>query len=342
MSANYRHSHILVSSKGTLRCARFALRVVINDKFLFSLSGSRKFLPKSDRTETKGLSADNLLRYRGNMKNKKSKSKVQSLNLKNPKQRDIINLFAVSEGRVGRQDILSTGNKEIMYRMINLGYIKETVKGSGIYKATAKLKKLTEQTTGKKYNNGCSNKHSAIMSKTATKVIPKSVLSSGRYTGQNDIKTRMESYKHTPQYIQGLRLIRNKVHSNYRDCTNRYNSSISHQQRIDARKELEVAAMKKGVIDSDNPSFTPDIEITISRAEAEELLQNIREIADSSDGREHSFMMQNEEKLERLLGTTDQTFTIGCEIVTENYGNEELFRHQVYEILTGEQVLYFC
>lgn len=273
---------------------------------------------------------------------KRKKNKVKSLNLKNPKQRDIINLFAVSEGRVGRQDILSTGNKEIMYRMINLGFIKETVKGSGIYKATTKLKTLTEQTTGKSYNNGCSNKHSAIMSKTATNVIPKTVLSSGRYTGQNDIKTRMESYKHTPQYIQGLRLIRNKVHSDYRDCTNRYNSSISHQQRIDARKELEVAAMKKGVIDSDNPSFTPDIEITISRAEAEELLQNIREIADSSDGREHSFMMQNEEKVERLLGTTDQTFTIGCEIVTENYGNEELFRHQVYEILTGEQVLYFC
>lgn len=342
MSAIYRHSCISLSSKGTLKYTRFALRVVINDKFLFSLSGSRKFLPKSGRTETKGLSADNLRSYRGNMKSKKSKSKVQSLNLKNPKQRDIINLFAVSEGRVGRQDILSTGNKEIMYRMINLGYIKETVKGSGIYKATAKLKKITEQTTGKKYNNGCSNKHSAIMSKTVTKVIPKSVLSYGRYTGQNEIKSRTDKFKHTPQYRQGLRLLKDKAHKDYKDCYNRYNNSVSYQQKLDARKDLEIAAMKKQIIDSDNPSFTPDIEITISRAEAEELLQNIREIADSSDGREHSFMMQNEEKLERLLGTTDQTFTIGCEIVTENYGNEELFRHQVYEILTGEQVLYFC
>ena len=130
MSANYRHSCISLSSKGTLKYTRFALRVVINDKFLFSLSGSRKFLPKSGRTETKGLSADNLRSYRGNMKSKKSKSKVQSLNLKNPKQRDIINLFAVSEGRVGRQDILSTGNKEIMYRMINLGYIRKQLKGA--------------------------------------------------------------------------------------------------------------------------------------------------------------------------------------------------------------------
>lgn len=276
------------------------------------------------------------------MKSKRKKGKVQSLNFRNPKQRDVINLFAVSEGRVSRQDILRTGNKEIMYRMIQLGFIKETIKGSGIYKATPKLKSFTLDTTGKSYNNGCSNKHSRIMSKVATTVIPKSVLTEGRFAGQNEIKSRMENFKASSQYSKGLQKIRNKVKNNYSSCQKRYESSTSYQQRLDSRKDLNSAEMRLNVINSDNPSFTPDIEITISRAEAEELLQNIREIADSSDGREHSFMMKNEEKLERLLGTTDQTFTIGCEIVTENYGNEELFRHQVYEILTGEQVLYFC
>jgi len=72
------------------------------------------------------------------------------------------------------------------------------------------------------------------------------------------------------------------------------------------------------------------------------MLQTVREIEESSDGREHSFMCQNEEKLEQMLSGTSETFTVGVEIVTENYCNEEIYRHQVYEILTGEQVLYFC
>lgn len=255
---------------------------------------------------------------------------------------DVINLFSISEGKVERDTILSVGNKEIMYRMINLGYITETVKGSGVYKSTSKLKKLTSEITGKSYNNGCSNKHSRIMSKTMTQVIPKSVVSDGRFTGQNEIKSRMESFKNSPQYSQGLRILKNSIHSQYRDCNNRYESSTSHRERMDARKDLETITMKQRVIDSDNPAFTSDLEVSITRDEAVELLDNIRSISDSTDGREHSLMIQNEEKLEKMLSGTDMEFTIGVEIVTENYGNEELFRHQVYEILTGEQVLYFC
>ena len=275
-------------------------------------------------------------------KKSKSKSKVQSLNLRNPKQMDVINLFAVSEGRVSRQDIVSVGNKEIFYRMLNLGYIKETVNGSGIYKATPKLKSFTQAATGKSYNNGCSNKHSRIMCKVATTIIPKAVLEEGRFAGQNEIKGKMEMFKASNKYSRGLQIMRNQVKSDYLSCKKNYESSTSYQQRLDNRKDLDAAKMRLDVINSDNPCFTPDMEISITRAEAEQMLQTVREIEESSDGREHSLMMQNEEKLEQMLSGTSETFTVGVEIVTENYCNEELYRHQLYEILTGEQVLYFC
>ena len=273
---------------------------------------------------------------------KAKKKKGAKLNMHNERQRQVIGLFAVSEGRVSRQTILSVGNKEIFYRMLHQGYIRETVKGSGYYKATPKLKSFTEETMGKSYNVGCSNKHSAIMCQTAMQVIPRSVIADGRFSGQNEIKNRTEKYKRTPQYKRGLRQLKDKVHKDYKDCSNRYNNSVSYKQRLDARKDLEVAAMKQSVVDSDNPLFTPDLELTLTRAETEQLLTNVRSIADDSDGREYVLMLENEAKLEKMLGTTEQTFTIGAEIVTENYGNIELFRHQVFEILTGEQVLYFC
>ena len=273
---------------------------------------------------------------------KRKKNKVKSLNLRNPKQMDVINLFAVSEGRVSRQDIVSVGNKEILYRMLNLGYIKETVNGSGIYKATPKLKSFTQAAIGKSYSNGCSNKHSRTMSKVATTVIPKTVLTEGRFAGQNEIKSRMDSFKASNHYSRGLQTMRNQVKSDYSSCKKRYESSTNYQQRLDSRKDLNSAEMRLNVINSDNPCFTPDMEITITRAEAEQMLQTVRELEESSDGREHSLMCQNEEKLEQMLSGTSETFTVGVEIVTENYCNEELYRHQVYEILTGEQVLYFC
>ncbi len=276
------------------------------------------------------------------MRGKSKKGKAKSLNLHNPRQRDVINLFAVSEGRVGRQDILNVGNKEILYRMMNLGFIKETVKGSGVYKATPKLKNFTQMTTGKSYSNGCSNKHSRIMSKVATTVIPKTVLADGRFTGQNEIKAKMDRFKTSSHYARGLQIMRNQVRSDYNYCKQRYDSSVSYQQKMDYRKDLSSSEMKLKVINSDNPCYTPDLEISITRDEAEELLQTIREIGESSDGREHSLMLQNEEKLEQMLSGTNETFTVGVEIVTENYCNEELYRHEVYETLTGEQVLYFC
>ncbi len=226
--------------------------------------------------------------------------------------------------------------------MLHQGYIRETTKGSGYYKATPKLKNFTEETMGKSYNVGCSNKHSAIMSKVTTTIIPKTVLVDGRFSGQNEIKSRTEKFKHTPQYKQGLRQLKDKVHKDYKDCSNRYNNSGSYKQRVDARKDLEVAAMKQSVVDSDNPLFTPDLEFTLTRAETEELLANVKRCVEDSDRREYALMLDNEAKLEKMLGTTEQTFTVGVEIVTENYCNEELYRHQVYEILTGEQVLYFC
>lgn len=339
MFAYYRHSQTFVPSKGALKFARFALRVVLWTSFYIRLQ-AREYFCFAEPKPKAGVPTI-CITYE-EMKRKSNKNRNTSLNFKNPKQRDVINLFAVSEGRVERKTIMNVGNKDILYRMINLGYIKETVKGSGVFKATPKLKSYTEQMTGVSYNNGCSNKHSAVMSKTAINVIPKSVLSSGRYTGQNQIKSRMEKFKHTPRYNQGLSLIRDKVHSNYRYCSDRYNSSVGYQEKIDARKDLEIASMKQSVIDSDNPFYTPDIEITITRDEAAELLDNIRAIADLSDGREYSFMVQNEEKLSSMLGGSDETFTLGVEIVTENYCNEELYRHEVYEVLTGESVLYFC
>ena len=261
--------------------------------------------------------------------------------MKNPKQAEIVNLFAVSEGRLAKEEIMTRGNKEIFYRMLNNNYIRETAKGSGIFKATPKLKNYTEQNIGKNYNNGCSNRHSQIITKTVS-LLPKNAITEGRYTGQNDIKVRSEAIKRTDEYKKCITDLKYEFCNQYDEKNETYLNSPTYQEKINLRKELSQLELKLDVLNSDTPFFTPDIEVNLSRQEMWCLLQQVEEIVDTSTGREYDFAVRNEDQIKTLLGTGEDSYTIGIEIVTENYGNREMFMHEVYELVTGQSVLYFC
>ena len=123
--------------------------------------------------------------------------KNTSLNLRNPKQLDLIYTFAISEGRLSKDSIMDIGNKELFYRMKNNGFIKETQKGSNVFKATSKLQALTEKTTGISYGNGCSSKHSGKIGKAIT-YLPKDIITEGRFESGQMLKHEMARIKDTP------------------------------------------------------------------------------------------------------------------------------------------------
>ena len=241
------------------------------------------------------------------MKSKnKGKSQSKNLNLCNPKQMEVINLFAISEGRVSKENIYSTGNKEIFYRMKNNGFIKETAKGSGYFKATNKLKTLVNKTEGISFGNGCSNKHSETITK-ATSYFPKDVVSEGRFTS---CRSQGEYY----------------------------------QNKINYRQEMKTADMKKEIIYSGNPAFIPDLSIKVTRDEAQEIIDNMRSRIDESDNpREKDFLNEDIEKLSSLISTAQGEYIeVYFEIVTNSYGSREIEMHRNYEVIMERPVLYIC
>lgn len=275
--------------------------------------------------------------------------KKQNLNLRNLKQMQILYTIAISEGRISKSQIMEQSNKEIFYRMKNNGFIKETAKGSGVFKATSKLQNLMEKTTGIAFGNGCSNKHSGKIGKSLT-YIPKDVIIEGRFQSGQMLKREMDNFKQTSRYEKGVERLQRDVLRLERQIQNDYqnrlaeskNRSDRYQAGIDHRADCALCQMKKEVAFSDTPLFIPDFAVSVSRQEAVSILQEMERIRNTlpEGSKEAGFLEANEDKLKQMLQTECLSYNIYFEIITDSYGKPELERHQNYETVLNRDVLY--
>lgn len=277
--------------------------------------------------------------------------KNTSLNLRNPKQLDLIYTFAISEGRLSKDRIMEIGNKELFYRMKNNNFIKETQKGSNIFKATSKLQALTEKTAGISYGNGCSSKHSGKIGK-ALAYLPKEILSEGRFESGQMLKQEMSKFKAMPNptYKNAITQLQKDVIQQERQIQSNFLSYISsslsqaerYQALIDYKADMQICRMKKEVAFSDTPLFIPDFKVDASREETSQILQAMTDQqAQLSEGsKEYCFLEQNIKKLQHLLQVEQPCYNVYFEIVTDSYGRQELERHHNYEAVMQRDVLY--
>lgn len=276
------------------------------------------------------------------------KKKTERLNLNNPKQVSLIHSFAIAEGRLSKEQIFKEANKEIFYRMKNNGFIKETVKGSGIYKATGKLQSLTKKTEGIEFSVGCSSKHSAKITK-AVSYLPQAVITEGRFESGQVLKQEMSAYKQTESYHNKIEHIQKMVLQEHEQIENYYQNRIIHaksnteryQAGIDYKADVAENRMKQEIAFSENPLYVPDFKVSLQREEVEELLHNIKSSMDGLDnGKEYNFLEQNVGKLETILWTGQENVELYFEVVTDSYGKRELEMHRNYEQVMEREVLY--
>ncbi len=268
------------------------------------------------------------------------KRKNIQLNLGNPTQVGIIKLFSLTEGRMTKADIIAHSNKAIFYRMKNGRYITECPKGSGNYKATVKLKKLTQNSFYKAYNNGCSSKHSKVLLK-ASGCIPQSVIAEGRFMGQNEIKSDALKFMATDSYKSRINAMKRLSQQSSNNLKDRLNHPSSYQDTIDTRRELETTLLREEIINSSIPFYTPDIMVTVTRDEAYAMQNYFSDAAQSSSGNESQYMEQNSARLQDLLkSNTSNSLVLGIEAVTNTYGEPEIIMHENYQELFGIPTLY--
>lgn len=237
--------------------------------------------------------------------------------------------------------------------MKNNGFIKETQKGSNVFKATSKLQVLTEKATGISYNTGCSSKHSAKIGR-ALGYLPKDIVSEGRFESGKMLQHELKMLKKLPEerdFEKAITSLQKNILQQEHQIQSAYNTYLSDsslsksmrfQAEIDYRADMQLYQMKKEVIFSDTPLFIPDFAVNASREEVSQILQNMNEqISQLQDGsKEQSFFKQNAEKLQQMLETEQQWYSIYFEIVTDSYGRQELERHHNYETVLQREVLY--
>lgn len=276
------------------------------------------------------------------------KKKAESLNLKNQKQLNLVHSFVVAEGRLSKEQIFREANKEIFYRMKNNGYIKETVKGSGIFKATGKLQSLVKKTEGISFSVGCSSKHSAKIIK-AVSYLPQSVIMEGRFESGQALKEEMSAYKQTSGYQRKIGDMQKAVLRQSKQIgvryKNRLESALSTTERyqtvIDFKADIAENQMRQEILFSDNPLYVPDFKVLVERTEAEELLNNMKLSMEALErGKEYDFLSQNVSKLEEILRAQQENYELYFEVVMDSYGKRELCRHRNYEQVMEREVLY--
>ncbi len=281
----------------------------------------------------------------------KNKNKGKSLNLRNKKVIDVINTFGIAEGRLSKEEIYAISNKDVFYKLKNGGFIKETAKGSGVFKATGKLKTLVGKTQGISFGNGCSNRHSKAITK-ATNYFSKDIVNQGRFKSGHSLKKEMDSFKTTGKYQKKVNSIKQSINSRRNSLGQAYKNRISsskthyeqYQAKMDYRSEAKRLDMQYEIINSSNPVFIPDLMIQASRDEAQELLDNIQARYDEiDDGREKRFLYDDIEKLQTMINTTNtETIEIYLEVVTDSYGQAKLEHHYNYENIMDRPVIYLC
>ena len=235
--------------------------------------------------------------------------------------------------------------------MKNNGFIKETQKGSNIYKATSKLHTLTEKNTGISYGNGCSSKHSEKIGKALT-YLPKDIITEGRFESGQMLKQELSKLKDTPSpsYENAITQLRKnmmqqeqQIQADYRTyLSNNISQAERYQAEIDYKADMLLCQMRKEVAFSDTPLFIPDFKVNASSEEANQVLQNMtNQLEQLNEGtKEYRFLKQNIEKLQQMLQVEQTSYDLYFEVVTDSYGRQELERHHNYETVMQREVLY--
>lgn len=250
----------------------------------------------------------------------------------------ILHQYALCEGILTKEQIITSSNKEIFYRMKNNGYIKETSKKSNVYKATKKLEREVKKVSDLELEHGASTMHSRKIFEKNMKNIPNSVIQDGRFRTGKTLKKEFETFKKTNEYHIAIERIKSNIYRKEATINYKSKNASGGKERFSIRQEKAKIEMEKSVIESKVPAYAPDLEIHLSRFELEQMTQSIENEYEISQGRE--FLQRDLEVLHRELSKGLQEYSLQIEIVTDSYGNRRLEQHHNYELIFDKEIIY--
>lgn len=270
---------------------------------------------------------------------KKKNRDRNKVNWNNPKTQTVISFIQLGENRITKAEIMSLANKDIFYQLKNTGYIKETSKGMFI--GTDKLHNHIKKQVGTHFSSSASQEHSQKL-RDSLSLLPKSVLERKAFKTSYDIEKQFNrTVLKSQEYKESLNMMKQNTRSclatleaSYDKVLQRCNSDYErYNLRLSYLKEREMYQSHLGYL-SDKPYLIPDYQVSLTAEEREQYIQNLVEYRDTLIDNSRAYDIYTE-SIDKLKSLPAGAITLSCEVITNCYGNREMFLHEQFELFSG-------
>lgn len=270
---------------------------------------------------------------------KKQKKDRNKVNWNNPKTQTVVSYIQLGENRISKAEVMSLANKDIFYQLKNTGYIKETSKG--LFIGTDKLHNHVKKQDGTHFSSSASQEHSQKL-RDSLSLLPQSVLERKSFKTSYDIERQFnrtvlksQEYKETLNMMkQNTRSCFATLESSFEKALQRCNSDYErYNLKLSYLKEREMYQSQLRYL-SDKPYLIPDYQVSLTESERTEYIQNLEAYRDtlSEHSKAYDFYIESIDKLKKLPAGA---ITLSCEVITNCYGNREVFLHEQFELFSG-------
>ena len=270
---------------------------------------------------------------------KKKKKDRNKVNWNNPKTQTVVSYIQLGENRISKAEIMSLANKDIFYQLMNTGYIKETSKG--LFIGTDKLHNHVKKQDGTHFSSSASQEHSQKL-RDSLSLLPQSVLERKSFKTSYDIERQFnrtvlksQEYKETLNMMkQNTRSCLATLESSFEKSLQRCNSDYErYNLKLSYLKEKEMYQSQLCYL-SDKSYLIPDYQVSLTEAERAEYIQNLEAYRDTLSEHSKAYDIYTE-SIEKLKSLPAGAITLSCEVITNCYGNREMFLHEQFELFSG-------
>ena len=270
---------------------------------------------------------------------KKKKKDRNKVNWNNPKIQSVVSYLQLGENRITKTEIMNLANKDIFYQFKNSGYIKESSKG--LFIGTNKLHNHVKKQDGTHFSSSASQEHSQKL-RDSLSLLPQSVLERKSFKTSYDIESQFnrtvlksQEYKETLNIMkQNTRSCLATLESSFEKALQRCNSDYErYNLKLSYLKEKEMYQSQLSYL-SDKPYLIPDYQVSLTEAERAEYIQNLEAYRDTLSEHSKAYDIYTE-SIEKLKSLPAGAITLSCEVITNCYGNREMFLHEQFELFSG-------
>lgn len=282
---------------------------------------------------------------------KTSSYRPTNFSMKNTSLLSVGNAFILAEGKLSRDNIVDLSSKTLFGQLKTDNLIKETNE-QGIYEVTAKFKSEFSSLTGDSRSYGGSGAgeiHSGTVSN-LTAAIPKDALINGDYKNGNQLLTENRQNKKTPEFKDKINELKQEVYAAQRQNEIDYRASMSNPSLSDVeRTKAEIdyfykkddLEMKENVLNDKRNVSSPDMEISLTRSQAYEYIENLRELKEEYSKYNDEWEETISQMESYITVTEEEIITFDIEVIDSNYTRNQIQAKEYYSRVYEKPVFYF-